>query len=146
MHANFPVHSLSLFRRCRLAGADRPNGLIGHNHARKPLSPEQINHMIQLRTNDCLGFASLTLRERLSHTQNRRQAGIQRSLYLCSNHGISFAKQATPLGMPDDDPRATKIEEHRGAHLTGIRPILECAEILPANRNPSALYGRHSLG
>ena len=145
MHANFLVHSLSLFRRCRLAGADRPNGLIGHDHTGKPLRAQYINNTIKLGTHHDLGVASFTLREGLTHTQYRRQAGVKRCQHLCCSHSVGFAEQAAPLGMPDDDPRAADIQKHGRTHFTGVGPVLESTEILPANSHRSPPEGSHRL-
>ena len=86
----------------------------------------------QLGVDDGLRPPGLALGELLADAQDRPQARLARPDELAADELVGLAGVAPPLGVADDDPRR-QADEHRGAHLAGVRPGGLVVDVLGAD-------------
>ena len=110
---------LGLLRRCGLAGADGPDGLIGDDDAADLLLRHTGQRQLDLHGDPFLRHAGFPLCKRLAAADDRDQARIQRRMKLCIHVRIRLAHGAA-LGVTEDDIFAPCINEHIRGDLAGI--------------------------
>ena len=68
---NQATDAIGLFRGTAFAGADRPDGLVGHDQT---VGSDALKALLHLTMDDALGFPGLPLIEAFANTENRDQA------------------------------------------------------------------------
>ena len=103
------MHFLSLIRRCRQSGANRPDRLIGHDSLTKPLNASDLKDLAQLSTNNIQRPTRFALFKRFTQAQHRGQPTLEGRGEFASHLLVIFTKNQTPLGMTDQHPLATCV-------------------------------------
>ena len=93
------VHLLRLVRRRGLAGADRPDRLVGDDDA-VDARRRALEHRAELALDDRLGLPRLALGQRLADADDRRQAGASAAAAFSRDERVALAVQlrAAPSG------------------------------------------------
>ena len=113
------MHFLRHCRRRRLAGADRPDRLVGQHQLRHGIRTHHFQHRVELGADHGLRGARLALAQRFADAHDRGQAGIQRRPGLARDEVVRFAMVGAALGVADDHVTATEILQHRGTDFAG---------------------------
>ena len=100
-------------RRGRLAGADGPDGLVGHGHPAGVLGLQQHQPLSQLPGEHLFGLPRFALGLGLAHAHDGQQAVVERGVDLLLHVLVGLAEELPPLRVADDDrsdtPRSTSM-------------------------------------
>src|SRR5690554_1623766 len=123
------MYFLSLLRRCRQPGPNRPDRLIRHNRFLEGSDSGNSDNMRQLPPHHLERLPRLPLFKRLAETQNRLQTTTQRRHELAANRLVTFTQHQPALGMTNQHPLATRVDQlvRRCLAREGAKPALSRA-------------------
>jgi hypothetical protein len=93
------MHLLRLSGRRRLAGADRPDRLIGHHDFADAMAVG-MDHRGQLAFDHLFGLPGFTLRQCFAHAHDGRDALASAALALSATSLVGFAVVLAALRVP----------------------------------------------
>ena len=135
-----------LFRGRSPAGPDCPDRLVGDHELFGLGSAQCRQQRLKLPIDDLFGLPGLTLGQRLTHTGDHTQARGERRTRLVGDRLIMLAVDAPALGMADDRPGATDIEQHGRRNFARMRTIGKGRDILRAQRDGHTRNGLSNGG
>merc|ERR1719234_1732293 len=137
------VHLLSLLRSGSLAGANRPNWLIGNYH----LAPVRhiLGNCCQLAEADLISNPCLSFLKFLPNAREDVQSGFQSKLNLVPNKLISLSKNIPPLRVAQDHPTSTAVLNHSWSQFSSEGSLGRLVAILGSNANSLGQFVRHIL-
>ena len=128
------VDSLCLRRTGRLAGAYRPDWLVGYDHVLERIDAAVIDHRIELRANHSIDLVGFTLIEGFTHTQNGSQPSCLHRLAFQRDRCVGFTKQGTTLRVANNDIATAVFRQHARGYFTGKSASRCVAAVLRAKR------------
>src|SRR6204780_2973169 len=134
--ANGGADFLSVLRRRYLAGADRPDRLVGHDHATDLFALETGEAAVQLGEGIRDVVAGLAYLERLADAQHGGDGGPQSGLHLGVNQRVVLAVVLSPLRVTGQYVVAAQLGQHRPRHITRVRAIVVRRDVLRAVQQP----------
>ncbi len=107
---------LGLLGRGDLAGADRPDRLVGDDHVGRALVGHPLEALLDLVAQLALGVAALALLLGLADAEDRHEAGVERGRDLLRRaRGRSRRRAARRSECPSTTPCDAELGEHRRA-------------------------------
>ena len=131
-----------------LAGADRPDRLVGdHDAAARGhlLGGHALERGVELGRGVRDVRAGLADLQPLPHAEDRDEAVPQGRLRLGGDDGVVLAVDRPPLGVPDDDVLAGQRREHRAADVAGVGAGVVRREVLGAVADVELVAGHQRL-
>src|SRR6185369_8804686 len=129
LRADRGVHLLRLLVGRDLAGANRPDWLVG-DHAEAGLLVQLGHDRFELAEHDFERLARFALGQRFTDASDRLDAGGDRGSRLFADLSVRLAEILATLAVTDDHPRGTGLFEHRRADFTSEGTAVLRIEIL----------------
>jgi hypothetical protein len=140
------VDILRVLGLCGVAGANRPNRLVGNHQRRQRSGVEALDCRFHLAQHDVERLASLPLLQALAYAQDWHDVVRQQGGDLFSHTRVGFAEELTPLRVTNDAVPAAHVDQKRGAEFA--RPGARIFPVRVLCRQPNcrtvdrALHGR----
>ena len=115
-----PRHTIGFRPGRGLAGADRPDRLVGDNETLEGAGRNLLERGADLGRDHRIGATGLALLEALADAHDRGETAFDGRAHLSSDGIVRLSKVQAPLRVADDHKAASHVHEHRSAHLTGI--------------------------
>ena len=113
-----------------LAGADRPDRLVGDRDLAEPLGRHLGEALLDLVAQLALGVALLALGLGLADAEDRREAGGERRRDLERQRLVGLGEQLAALRVPEHHAVDIQLGEHRRGDLAGEGPVLGLVHVL----------------
>ena len=84
----------------------------------------------ELALEDFFGFVRFAFLQRLTHADDGDESGGERGLQFPVHLVIGFAVVAAPFGVADDHVGASRVPNHRGRNVTGVRAFFVPVAVL----------------
>ena len=143
--ADHRVDFLGEFGRGGLAGADRPDRLVGDHDVRRAVHRHEREALLDLRADDRKRLAGLALLVGFAAADDRSNAGVEQRFGLPGHECVVFTEECAALAVADDRVAAAQFDQHRWRDLARERALglgfTFCdanATSLPARASPSA--------
>ena len=135
LRAQHRMHLLRLLGRGGLAGADGPDGLVGHHDLADAVAVD-VDHGRQLALDDVLGRAGFALGQRLADADDGRDARASAALALSATSASVSPWYWRRSEWPTMRVAHAEFLQHGGRHLAGVGALLVRAT-RPARRAPA---------
>ncbi len=131
------MRSLGHRRRGRLAGADRPDRLVGDHDTGglrpRALRPGRGRAGPERRTSVAPASRSAS---RLPDAEDRVETDRQRRRHLLGQRLVRLAEELAPLGVAEEDAGRAGVGEHRHRNLARVRAALGLMAVLGQHAHP----------
>ena len=132
---------LSLVGGRGLAGADRPNGLIGDNELVAVGGGNVLKTDVHLALDDFIELSGFALFERFADADDSCKTGGDDGARTLIDGLVGLAEVLTALGVSDDDVLSAGIEKHSGGNFARIGALLFPMGVLGSDTDVSTLSG-----
>lgn len=124
-----------------LAGANRPDGLVGNDDVGPLLRRDGLCDSTKLLSNDGDGVALLALLERLAAAEDDADILVKGVLSLGGDKGVVLLEDDAALGVADQGPSDVGVLELGGGDLAGVGALVLVEDVLGGNRDFLAELG-----
>ena len=125
-------------RRGGLAGADRPDGLVGDVQRRRRLRDGR-GDRVDLAAEDGLGLPRLALLQGLADAGDDAEPGLERGVRAARGRLVGLAEVLAALGVADDRAGGAGGDQHRARDLAGERALVLPVDVLRVDADRAAL-------
>src|SRR5699024_1921760 len=126
------THFLGVLRGGHLAGADRPDRLVGDGGAGSVLGGDACVGTVHLGEGVRHLLTGLPHLEPFTHADDRGDVGAQGSLGLRPDQRVVLTVLLTSLGVAHDGVAHPELGQHGGRDLTGVGTLLVGGDVLRA--------------
>src|SRR5581483_9313771 len=126
---------------CGVTRTDGPDGFVGDGNFRKLLFGETGYAGGELANENVGRVSRFVIFEALSHADDGRQAGVERSLCFLEHVRIGFVEVLAALAMADENPSGSGGAKHLARNLTGEGAFFAPIEVLASNVDRSVANG-----
>lgn len=140
------MNLLGLLRGRGFPGAYGPDRLVGNHGLAERGNPGEIQHGIELGTDNRLGLPAFAMLQQLANAENRQQARRLRGNELARDPLVRFRVVLASFGMTDQHVIAADVLQHRAGHFAGIGTLRMFAEILRTEAKPATAACCNQLG
>ena len=124
-----------------LAGADRPDRLVGDDQRAKPGGIDLCQSAADLAADHFFGFTALPIIQMLANAHDRHQAMVEGSHQLEMNGFIRLREVLAALRVAEDHVRDLESSQHGSGNLACVCAFFSEMHVLRADPNPGVYRG-----